>query len=62
MITPTEFNPSEEGVEGGFKLDLAGAWRLLDEIMVSEDATIFCVGENWRSYFLERYQLSCTTS
>jgi hypothetical protein len=33
LITPTESNPSEEGVEGGFELDLAGARRLLGKIM-----------------------------
>jgi hypothetical protein len=44
MITPTESNPSEEGVEGGFELDLAGAWRLLGKIMVSQVATIYCFG------------------
>jgi hypothetical protein len=46
MITPTESNPSEKGVEGGFELDLAGARRLLGEIMVSQDATISVFGEN----------------
>ncbi len=62
MIAPTESNPSEEGVEGGFELDLAGAQRLLGEIMVSQDATIFRVGKNWQSYFLEKYQLLLCTS
>jgi hypothetical protein len=62
MITPMESNPSEEGVEGRFELDLAGARRLLGEIMVSQDATIFCFGENQRSYFLERYQLPRTST
>jgi hypothetical protein len=55
MIAPMESNPSKEGVEGGFELDLAGARRLLGEIMVSQDATIFCFGDNWWSYFLGRY-------
>ena len=51
MIAPTESNPSEEGVEGGFELDLAGARRLLGKIVVSQDATIFCFGENQRELF-----------
>jgi hypothetical protein len=29
MIASMESNPSEQGVEDGFDLDLAGAWRLL---------------------------------
>jgi hypothetical protein len=62
IITPTESNPSEEGVEGWFELDLAGAQRLLGKIMVSQDATFFCFGENWWSYFLERYQLLRTST
>jgi hypothetical protein len=29
---------------------------------VSQDATIFCFGENWRRYFLDRYQLLRTST
>jgi hypothetical protein len=38
-------------VEGRFELDLAGARRLLGEVMVSQDATIFVFGENQRELF-----------
>jgi hypothetical protein len=38
-------------VEGGFELDLAGVQRLLGKNMVSQDATIFCFGENQRELF-----------
>jgi hypothetical protein len=50
------------GCNNTFELDLAGARRLLDKIMVSQDATIFCFSENWRSYFLDRYQLPHTST
>jgi hypothetical protein len=63
MITPIESNPSENGVEGGFELDLAGAQRLLGKMMVSQGATIFCLlVKISRSYFLERYQLPRTST
>jgi hypothetical protein len=39
-------------VEGRFELDLAGAWRLLGKITVSQDATIFVFGENQQELFL----------
>jgi hypothetical protein len=58
----TESNPSKKGVEGRFELDLAGAWRLLGKMMVSQDATIFVVVGISGSYFLERYQLPHTST
>jgi hypothetical protein len=39
------------GCHDAFELDLAGAQRLLGKYMVSQDATIFCFGENQQELF-----------
>jgi hypothetical protein len=53
----------DRGCHDAFELDLAGARRLLGKIMVSQDATIFCfLVKISRSYFLERYQLTRTST
>ncbi len=45
-----ESNPSKTGVEGGFELDLAGAWRLLGKMMVSQDAFFVFGGNQWELF------------